>query len=128
MNVHTILCDDPLNDPQFHSFLNATICLRRECLAETLDNYRRRIGNAVNEYLYCCFARELAPDDPDYFGADGVAVYSLDPQADCTCLVVMDEPQFFARFTEAMEFHRSRFSDDEWDALREKLERLSTAL
>lgn len=114
-------CYNPNNNPRLQSFLDATICLRRECLNETLDNYSTRIGNAVNEYQYCYFASELESDDPDYLGSGSVAVYDLDVIADYQHITVMTEAQFFRALAEALRFHRERFSDREWKVIQQKM-------
>ena len=107
-----------------HSFLNATICLRKAQLLECLDNYNREIGNAINEYLYCYFAKELEPDDFEYFGSSGVAVFALDACAGCLNVTVLTKDQFFRTLFEALHNHRQNFSDDEWAMIQNKLHQL----
>lgn len=114
-------CCDPCNNTRLRSFFDATICLRRERLTKTLDNYGNGIGNAVSEYRYCCFAKELEPDDPDYFGSSGVGVYDLDALTDRLYITVMTEEQFFGSLAEALSSHRERFSDTEWGVIQQKM-------
>lgn len=122
MKSHILIQDDLHENPYLRSFLDATICLRRDQLRVTLDNYRNGIGNAVSEYQYCCFAQELEPDDPDYFGCEGVGVYEFEAQTGLSYLTVMSESQFFSFVYASLDTHRNLFSDDEWRFLCKRLE------
>ena len=122
--MRIVVCDKHQGKDTLLSFLNATICLRKDKLPECIDGYSNRIGNAINEYLYCYFAQELLPEDIEHFEGEGVAVCSVDALADSLNMVIMSEKEFYNSMTEALLLHKHRFLANEWRIVQEKIEAL----
>ena len=113
-------------DGQFavREFVDFTFFLHPHKMRSYLEGYRRRIGNALDDYHVLYFADEFPVEDEEYFGDHGVAVYWHDPAEDILHITLMEEAEYYRQLAKALQHYSHIFSDDELAFLLTELESL----